>query len=75
MSNRSSHTIKARPARVVPAFYRLNEAAAIAGCGELTLRRAILNGKLKALQPTGPGGHIIICQGNLAEFIAARKRK
>jgi hypothetical protein len=75
MSNKGKlSSIKPNPGRTIPAFYRLSQAAGIVGCSELTLKRAIKNGELKVLQPTGVGGDIIVPMGNLDAFIRARNK-
>jgi excisionase family DNA binding protein len=57
---------------VVAGFYNLKEAAKIAKCSDQTIKRMIKAGKLKAFQPTGPRGTVVIPQGNLVEFLTSR---
>jgi excisionase family DNA binding protein len=47
----------------------LAEAAALARCSTRTLRRALRSGGLRACQPSGRGGRILIAIGALDEWL------
>jgi excisionase family DNA binding protein len=59
--------------KVVQGFYSVKEAAGIAKCSEQTIKRVLKAGDLKALQPTGPRGTILIPQGNLVAWLTSRE--
>jgi hypothetical protein len=73
--NKGLTKIKPNPPVAVPAYYLLNQAAAIAGCSELTLKRAIEKRDLKVIQLGGKYSDIIVPMGNLDAFIKARAKK
>ena len=66
--------MKTKPSstKVVQALFSAREAAAIAKCSDQTIKRFIRLGKLKAFQPTGKRGTILIAQGNLIEWLTSR---
>lgn len=48
---------------------RLADAAAIARCSTRTLRRAVRAGRLRAVQPAGRGGRVLIALGDLERWL------
>ncbi len=58
--------------KTVQGFFTLKEAAEIAKCSTVHLKTQIRSGNLKAFQPTGKGGTVIIPQGNLVAFLTSR---
>lgn len=48
---------------------QLADAAAIARCSTRTLRRAVRAGRLRAVQPAGRGGRVLIMLGDLERWL------
>lgn len=67
--------MQTKKTKSVPAFYTIAEAAAVARCSAVSITRRINDGTLKAWQPAGKYGSVLIPQGNLDAFIKARGEK
>jgi len=59
--------------KAVQGFYSRTEAAQIAKCSVQTIQLKIKDGTIKAYQPAGPYGTILIPQGNLLRYLTSRQ--